>query len=97
MLRPPAARTLPFASNVIVYCSRGVVIDGGADQAPVPELHAPATWQLSRARQTTGLAPVHVPLWQVSTCVHPFPSLQAVPSAWFGFEQPVAGVHVPAT
>jgi hypothetical protein len=35
----------------------------------------------------TGFEPVQVPLWQVSTCVHEFPSEQAVPFAAAGFEQ----------
>ena len=34
----------------------------------------------------------------MSVCVHPFPSLQAVPSGFGGFEQlPVAGLQVPAS
>ena len=46
----------------------------------------------------TGLLPVHTPLWQVSVCVHPFPSLHAVPFVATGFEHaPVDGLHVPAT
>src|SRR2546426_581715 len=44
-----------------------------------------------------GFPPLHVPPWHVSVCVHPFPSLHALPSDFAGFEQlPVAGVHVPA-
>jgi len=46
----------------------------------------------------TGFAPVQVPPWQVSLWVQAFPSLQAVPSGFAGFEQvPVAGSHVPAS
>jgi len=46
---------------------------------------------------TIGFAPVQVPDWQVSVCVQALPSLQAVPSAFAGFEQtPVVGSHVPA-
>jgi hypothetical protein len=46
----------------------------------------------------TGFDPVHVPALHVSVCVHALPSLQAVPSAMFGFEQvPVDELHVPAT
>jgi hypothetical protein len=41
--------------------------------------------------------PVHVPAWHVSVAVHALLSLQAVPSAFVGFEQtPVALSHVPA-
>ena len=47
---------------------------------------------------TTGLAPVQVPAWQVSVCVHALPSVQAVPLGAFGFEQvPVIGLQTPAT
>jgi len=46
--------------------------------------------------QTTGLAPVHVPAWQVSACVQASPSLHAVPFAFSGFEHtPEAGLQVP--
>ena len=45
----------------------------------------------------TGLAPLHVPFWHVSACVHAFPSLHAVPFEAVGFEHvPVPGLHVPA-
>src|SRR5438105_3170984 len=38
-----------------------------------------------------------MPVWQVSVCVHPLPSLHAVPSVWFGLvHMPVAGMQVPA-
>ena len=30
--------------------------------------------------QTTGFEPTHAPAWQVSVCVHPFPSLHPPPS-----------------
>ena len=54
-------------------------------------------WQASLAVHVTGLLPVHVPLWQVSVCVHAFPSLHDVPLATTGFEHaPVLGLHVPA-
>jgi hypothetical protein len=69
----------------------------GSEHAPVPGSHVPASWHGSLAAQTTGFAPVHVPATQVSVCVHALPSLQVVPSGWFGFEHaPVPGSHVPA-
>jgi hypothetical protein len=44
------------------------------------------------------LPPVHVPLWQVSVCVHALPSLHPVPFALAGFEHvPSLGLHVPAS
>jgi hypothetical protein len=46
--------------------------------------------------QTTGFWPVHTPAWQVSVWLHALPSLQPVPSAFAGLEQPVAGLHTPA-
>jgi hypothetical protein len=38
----------------------------GFEQMPVDVLQVPALWHWSEAVQTTGLAPVQVPLWQVS-------------------------------
>ena len=70
----------------------------GFEHVPVPVLHTPATWHWSRAVHVTGLAPEHVPDWQVSVWVHPLPSLHAVPFAAIGFEHvPVATLHTPAT
>ncbi len=64
----------------------------------MPGSHTPATWHGSRAVQTFGFAPVQVPFWQVSVCVHAFESLHAVPLAFVGFEHtPVPGSHTPAT
>src|SRR5438876_749096 len=57
----------------------------GFEWTPVEVSHVCATWHWSSAVQTTGLAPVQVPDWQVSVCVHALPSLQAVPLAAFGF------------
>jgi hypothetical protein len=71
---------------------------GGLEQRPVAGAHIPATWQASLGVHVTGLDPVHTPPWQVSVWVHPFPSLQAAPFPFGGFEQrPVAGAHVPAS
>ena len=64
---------------------------------PVPGSHTPALWQRSDAVHTTAGPPWQTPAWQLSFVVHPFPSLQAVPFVFAGFEQtPVAGSHVPA-
>src|SRR6266516_2169961 len=41
--------------------------------------------------------PPHVPVWHVSPVVHASLSSHAVPSAFGGFEQPVAGSQVPAS
>jgi hypothetical protein len=80
----PSLQPVPFATD-------------GFEQAPVAVLHVPAEWHWSEAEHTTGFAPVQVPDWQVSLCVHALPSLQAVPFAADGFEQaPVAVLHVPA-
>ena len=51
----------------------------GFEQVPLAGLHVPASWHWSLAEQTTGLAPAHVPAWQVSVCVQALPSVQAVP------------------
>src|SRR5881392_157761 len=70
----------------------------GWEHRPVAVLQVPATWHWSSALQTTGLAPVQVPLWQVSACVQALPSLHAVPLLAFGLEHwPVAVLQVPAT
>jgi len=68
----------------------------GFEHVPVDGLHVPTAWHWSAATQTTGLAPVHVPLSHVSVCVQALPSLQVVPFAAAGFEHvPVNGLHVP--
>src|SRR5882672_7547215 len=68
----------------------------GFEQFPVAGEQFPGTWQPSLAVQITGLPPVQTPAWQASTCVHPSPSLQDVPSGAAGSEHtPVAGAHVP--
>jgi hypothetical protein len=73
-------------------------IFGGFEQTPLPGSQVPASWHWSCGGHTTGFAPVHVPAWHVSACVHALPSLQALPSGLDGLEQtPVAGLHVPAS
>src|SRR5207249_194124 len=70
----------------------------GLEHWPVAVLQVPAVWHWSSAVQTTGLAPVQVPLWQLSVCVQALPSLHAVPLLAFGLEHwPVAVLQVPAT
>ena len=67
-------------------------------EQPFTGSQVPATWHWSSAVQVTGFAPVQVPAWQVSVCVQTLPSLQPVPSGWFGFEQrPDVGSQVPTT
>jgi hypothetical protein len=47
---------------------------------------------------TTGLLPLQVPVWQVSVCVHAFPSSQTVPSSFAGvLHIPVVMSQVPAS
>src|SRR5439155_1035015 len=48
---------------------------GGFEHVPVAGSQLPAVWHWSEAGQTTGLAPVHTPLSQVSVWVQPSPSL----------------------
>jgi hypothetical protein len=70
----------------------------GFEQVPVAVSHVPATWHGSTGPQTTGFPATQEPAWQVSACVHAFPSLQAEPSPFAGFEQtPDCGSHAPAT
>ena len=69
----------------------------GFEQVPVDGSQVPASWHWSLAVQTTGLAPVQTPAWQVSLCVHALPSSQVTSSALFGFEQvPVDWSQTPA-
>src|SRR5262249_6459271 len=69
----------------------------GFEQAPVDGSHVPGVWHWSCAVQLTGLPPVQMPAWQVSTVVQALLSLHVVPFALAGFEHsPVAVLHVPA-
>jgi hypothetical protein len=54
---------------------------GGFEHAPVDGLQDPTSWHESRAVQTTGIDPVQLPDWHVSSCVQAFPSLHAAPLA----------------
>jgi hypothetical protein len=48
--------------------------------------------------QVIGFAPVQLPPWQVSVCVHPFPSLQVDPFIFVGFEHaPLEGSQTPTS
>ena len=45
-----------------------------------------------------GFAPTQAPSWQESLWVQASPSVQALPSVWFGLEHvPLAGSQTPAT
>jgi len=69
----------------------------GFEHCPVLASHVPAAWHWSEAVHVTGFEPVHAPAWHESLCVHAFPSLHDVPSAFAGFEHcPVVASHVPA-
>src|SRR2546427_628945 len=67
-----------------------LVLFVGAEHAPVAGLQVPGSWHWSVV-QTTGLAPMQLPFWQVSVCVQASPSLQAVPLVLF-----VGAQHTPA-
>jgi len=68
----------------------------GLEQPPVATEHVPATWQVSRAVQTTGAPPMQLPDWQVSVRVHGLPSVHDVPLVACGLVQtPVWTLHVP--
>src|SRR2546430_17648017 len=51
----------------------------GLEHVPVAGSQVPATWHWSEAVQATGVAPAHVPPWQVSVCVQALPSRQTAP------------------
>jgi hypothetical protein len=68
----------------------------GSLHSPLVGSHVPATWHWSLAAQTTGLAPLQMPAWQLSVWVQASPSLQALPSVFSGLLQtPVAGAQTP--
>src|SRR5437867_2897287 len=75
-----------------------LVLVVGAEHTPVAALQVPGSWHWF-AVQTTGLAPMQLPFWQVSVCVQALPSLQAVPLVLVvGTEHtPVAGLRVPGS
>ncbi len=66
---------------------------GGVEHVPLCASQEPASWQASRATQTTGLLPVQVTAWHMSVCVQALLSLHAVPFAAGGATQ----VPVPAS
>jgi hypothetical protein len=69
----------------------------GIEHAPVAGSQTPAVWHWSGAAHTTGLVPMHTPVWQVSARVQALPSSHVVPSAFVGLEQtPEVGSQTPA-
>ena len=58
----------------------------GFEHWPFAGSHVPASWHWSEAAQTTGFVPAQVPDWQESDWVQPFPSEQAEPFGFGGFE-----------
>src|SRR5438552_3969258 len=75
-----------------------LVLFVGAEHMPVAGLQGPGSWHWS-AVQATGVAPMQLPIWQVSVCVQALPSLQAVPLVLFvGAEHmSVAGLQGPGS
>jgi hypothetical protein len=71
----------------------------GFEQVPLAGSQIASSWQASPVPvQVTWVAPVQLPLWQLSASVHALWSSHAVPFALGGFEQrPVVGLHVPAS
>src|SRR5688572_22553448 len=99
MAEPPQAPLLHLSELVQALASlQGVLSDfAGLEHLPVAASQVPASWHWSLAGQVIGFAPVQVPAWQVSVCVHKLLSTQAVPSGLAGLEHfPVAPSHVPA-
>jgi hypothetical protein len=70
---------------------------GGLEQTPVAGLQTPASKHCPEAVQTVPAPGAQVPAAQTSPVVQALASEQDVPFAAFGFEQPVAGLHIPAT
>jgi hypothetical protein len=81
----PSSHTAPF-------------VFAGFEHDPLLGSQVPALWHESDAVHETGLAPVHVPPWQVSLWVHAFASLHAAPLVFAGLEHvPLAGSQDPAS
>jgi hypothetical protein len=85
--RSPSLHWVPFGFS------------GPTPHTPVAWSQVPGSWHSSVAVQVTGLVPVHVPAWQLSTWVQGLPSLHWVP---FGFSgpnphTPVAWSQVPGS
>src|SRR5438445_747063 len=81
----PSSQALPF-------------VLAGFEHWAVDVLQLPTLWHWSCAVQTTGFDRTHAPDWQVSVCVHAFPSLHEVPFVLAGFEHwPVELLQVPTS
>jgi hypothetical protein len=80
------ATQVSFVSQALTSLHDVPSVAGGFEHWPVDVSHVPATWHWSEAVHVTGLAPVQMPLWQLSVWVQAFPSLHDVPFAAAGFE-----------
>src|SRR5438477_7834902 len=80
----PSSQTVPFGL-------------GAGSQLSLASWHTPVL-QASPAAEQSRAAPPQTPAVQVSFTVQKRPSVQVVPSTWFGLEQvPFAGLQTPAT
>ena len=92
--------TPPVARESIFHRTREIAEVGHFDtRMQVRLYHADFASPFHDVRdQARRFAPLHAPPWHVSACVQRSPSLQAEPSALFGFEHiPVVGEHVPGS
>jgi hypothetical protein len=99
-LPPTQAPAWQVSVCVQILPSMQLVPSGTFGVLQIPDVGSqlPGAWHCAGVGQVTGLVPVHTPDWQLSVCVHAFPSLHVVPLFAFGFEQtPVAGAQLPAT
>lgn len=70
----------------------------GLEHTPLVGSQTPASWQSSKAEQTTRVFAVHMPAWQLSSSVQALPSSQDELSALAGLEhRPVAESQAPIT
>ena len=84
-------------ARVAVVARRAVRPRSGWSRRPSPGCTSPPTWQVAGAGHVTGFAPVQVPFWHVSVCVHALPSLHVVPFGRVrGGAGARAGSHVPS-
>src|SRR5881409_243065 len=81
----PSVQVVPFVVGVL-------------EHTPVVVLQVPTSWHWSEAVQTTGLLPVHTPLWQVSVCGQALQSVHPVPFVLGVLEHtPVVVLQVPTS
>jgi hypothetical protein len=93
----PGPANVQTGSVVQAREQKPVASAGTARRHSQPVAHGLAVVQVWPRPQPPSGAPEQSPAVQTSVCVQPSPSLHTVPFGAVGFEQPLPGLHVPAT